>query len=96
MDENSSNFVRYLWLRRLNHAWSVCADGPSLSPSRLVCAISITSPRSSHMTSAEEKGLYTSSIVLSRGFNNGTVNGLLPNEFITVAYMYNYFSDYEI
>jgi hypothetical protein len=30
MDYDKLNFVRYLWLRRLNHAWTVCADGPSL------------------------------------------------------------------
>ena len=30
MDYDKLNFVRYLWLRRLNHAWTVCADGPAL------------------------------------------------------------------
>jgi len=48
------------------------------------------------MTSSEEKGLYTAAIILSMGFHNGTVNGLIPNQYIQVAYMYNYFSDYEI
>jgi hypothetical protein len=48
------------------------------------------------LTSAEEKGLYTAAIILSMGFHNGMVNGLTPNQYVQVAYVYNYFSDYEI
>ena len=48
------------------------------------------------MSSTEEKGIFTAAIILSNGFQNGTVNGLLPNQYIQIAYMYNYFSDYEI
>jgi hypothetical protein len=31
------------------------------------------------MSSTEEKGIFTAAIISSNGFQNGTVNGLLPN-----------------
>jgi len=63
---------------------------------KLYCALSITSPRTRHIFSPEEKQMYLSAVVLTDGFYYGQTSYLTPMQLIGVSYIYNYFSDYEL
>jgi len=64
MDANNVNFIRFLWIRRLNYAWATCSTGTFLQPNRIVCALSITSPRMRTLNPSEEKSFFTTSVIL--------------------------------
>jgi len=71
MDRNEANLIGFIWLRRLNYAWKTCSNGVQLNANRVLCALTITSPRTRHLIPAEEKAFFQSTIILSQGYNWG-------------------------
>jgi hypothetical protein len=45
---------------------------------------------------SEEKGFFAATVVLSQGYNWGQQSTINVLQYAQVAYIYNYFSDYEI
>jgi len=96
MDRNEANLIGFLWLRRLNYAWATCSNGVTLNANRILCALTITSPRTRNLIPSEEKAFFAATVVLSEGYNWGQQSTVSVLQFAQVAYIYNYFSDYEI
>jgi len=48
-------FYDYLFLRRVNAAFTSCGDQGIMQPNHLYCALAITSPRTRQMSPPEEK-----------------------------------------
>lgn len=96
MDRNKINLVGFLWLRRLNYAWATCSNGVELNANRILCALSITSPRTRHIIPSEEKAFFAATVILKDGYNWGQTSTISALQYAQVAYIYNYFSDYEI
>lgn len=71
MDRNAANLIGFLWLRRLNYAWATCSNGVMLNANRLLCALTITSPRTRHLIPSEEKAFFTTAVILEDGYNWG-------------------------
>lgn len=71
MDRNKINLVGFLWLRRLNYAWATCSNGVELNANRILCALSITSPRTRHIIPSEEKAFFAATVILKDGYNWG-------------------------
>jgi len=94
--EQNLTFYDYLFLRKTVAAMKSCADGGYFVPARLYCALAITSPRSPSITSPVEKEIFNAAVVLTDGFYYGQTSFLSPLQFIAVAYLYNYFGDYEL
>lgn len=65
------NFFDYLFVRRVNNAITNCGDNRIIQPQKLYCALSITSPRTRHIFSPEERQIYLAGIVLIDGFYYG-------------------------
>jgi len=89
-------FYDYLFLRKVVSAMVTCADQGYFVPNKLYCGLAITSPRSPAVTSPVEKEVYNAAIVLTDGFYYGQTSFLDPLQFLAVAYIYNYFGDYEL
>jgi len=94
--EQNLTLYDYIFLRKVVAAMKTCGDGGYFVPARLYCALAITSPRSPAVTSPVEKEIFNAAVVLTDGFYYGQTSFLDPMQFIAVAYLYNYFGDYEL
>lgn len=95
-DHEEANLYNYIYLRRLNYAWKTCAEGFEISPSRLGCALTATSARTTTLLPNAEKGFFAAAVTLWDGFNLSQINGLNAIQYSQIATIYHYFSEYEI
>lgn len=86
MDKSESiTLFDYLFLRRVNNALTSCGEQGYLPPSKVYCALSITTPKTRHLSSPEEKEVYIAGIILTQGFYYGQTSFLSPLEFLASA-----------
>lgn len=96
MDRDEMNLVGFLYLRRINYAWATCSSGTNLPANRIMCALAITSPRARTLLPNEEKAFFQTAVVLTDGYNVGQRSTLNLLEYVQIAYLLNYLSDYEL
>jgi len=96
MDRDEMNLVGFLYLRRINYAWATCSSGTNLPANRIMCALAITSPRARTLLPSEEKAFFQTAVVLTDGYNVGQRSTLNLLEYVQIAYLLNYLSDYEL
>lgn len=83
-------------MRRLNYAWKVCGTSGSLAANQIQCAVSHTNPRSLSLSSYEEKAFFQMAVRLNRGFYFGQESRLDIFEFVSVSFIFEYLSQFEV
>lgn len=96
LDQNKINLFSYIYMRRLNYAWKVCSTSGSLAANQIQCAVSHTNPRSLSLSSYEEKTFFQLAVRLNRGFYDGQESRLDVFEFVSVSFIFEYLSQFEV
>lgn len=86
----------YIFLRRIENAVRKCGDSGTVQPHKIYCALSITTPRTQHVKSSEERLIFEAGVILTDGFYYGQTSYLNIKQFIAVAQIFNYFEAYEL
>jgi len=88
------NFADYIFLRKCNLAFKTCADEGGIGARRLPCALAITSPNGKILSVADTAEVFSLVFILQTGQGWGTVSQISFTEFVGVAHLYYYFSEF--
>jgi len=93
--EQNLNFADYLFLRKCNLAFKECASEGVIGAKQMGCALQITSP-GRLLQSPEAHEIYSLANLIRDGNKRGSQSRINFIEFLGIAHLYYYFSEFEL